>query len=389
MNKKNNILYVIIISLILVILFLVYIQFSFLKEKPPIKIGFVGFLDSQTSNANRALDAIKIAIEEINEQGGIKDSKVEIVVYSPKSEEEVEFYFKKLAEEDKVIAVLSTLVNNSDVPERLKIPTILLGQNVLTIARKEPFYWSIENSYSAGDYLFIVMRRLNFTFQPVTAMMVTDFSPFTGRFHLLARRHITLAGINDLGYHTFYEQNLSKIVDDIKKRNPGMIVLNTNTDNTIKFLREAKKQELNPKLYLTGFEVPKEILKHSQELPENLYFSSYITAGEHDLNSKPEDEFDVVDHKLIKRNGNYMTPISLNAYDSVYIIKNTIEKSKISNKESTLDEDRAKLISNLWRTINFRSLRGTISADGKSGFLRRTYSTIITVENGQFKPWIP
>lgn len=390
MNKKQNVLVLIIAVLVIIILYMLYLglnQKLFLKEKAPIKLGFVGLEGQDSSNA---LEAIKIAVEEINELDGIKGSKVELIVYAPKSRDEVELYFKKLAEEDKVLAVITTLVNNSDVHELLKIPTILLGPNVLSVARKEPFYWSIENSYSLGDYLFRVMHRINFTLQPKSAFTITDFSPFTRRYQIVARRQITSAGINDLGYHTFYEQNLSNIVDDIKRRNPELIVVNTNTENAIKFFKEAKKQELQPVLYLGGFEVPKDnLLQNIEVLPENLYLSSYITAGPHDSNTKPNNEFDVVDNKLIKKTGNYMDTLSLNAYDSTYILKDVIEKSRIINKESTLDEDRAKLISNLWAGPFYKSLRGTLAPDGKSGFLRRSYSTILIVKDGQYKVWIP
>lgn len=81
------------------------------------------------------------------------------------------------------------------------------------------------------------------------------------------------------------------------------------------------------------------------------------------------------------------TIASLNAYDSVYILKEAIEKSNLVNAKDTLKEDKNKLILNLWGTKSFKSLRGTVYPNGKTGVLRRTYSTVMVVEDDKLKIW--
>ena len=176
------------------------------------------------------------------------------------------------------------------------------------------------------------------------------------------------------------------------------MLLFTSTGNAVKFFNEAKKQGLNPKAYLGGFEMlTSDLLGNANILPRNLYLLKLPTIS---LASYPSirsnnpvilqsiNEFDAVNDKLTRATGNPMATISLNAYDSVYIIKDVIEMSNIANIaniENTLNDDREKVISSLWKTKSFKSLRGSVYPDGKTGFLGRTYSTILVIEDGKLK----
>ena len=393
-NRRNSIIVLVVIILALTIIYFGYTQKLFIKKNGPIKIGFVGSLASKQSEDSQALEAIKIAVNEINNLGGIDGSKIELTEYSPNSEEEAEFYFGKLASEDKALAVISTFVDSSDAIEKLKVPTILVGPDILSAKRKEPFYWSLVNSYNAGEYLLLVLSKLGTTFNLDNAMIISDASSSIYNQNIL-EKSLESANIDYLGHHAFYENNLSSIVADIKNRNPNLVLVFTSTDNAVKFFKEAKKQDFNPKVYLRGFEMlTSDLLGNANILPKNLYLLKLPTLS---LASYPSirsnnpailksiNEFDAVNGKLIRVTGNPMTTISLNAYDSVYIIKDVIERSNIANAENILNEDRQRVISNLWKTRSFKSLRGNIYPDGKTGFLRRTYATIIIVEDGKLK----
>lgn len=392
----NITLTLVVVILIFIVLYMAYTQKISFTKKAPIKIGFVGSLESKQSEASQALEAIKIAVNEINNLGGIDGSKIELVAYNPNSEEEVKFYFEKIANEDKALAIISTFADSSDAVEKLKIPTILIGQNMLTPQRKEPFYWSLTNSYVMGDYLLTVLSRIDLAYDVESIVVLTDGTSFMHNNGEIMKGIMKQANLNHQGSYAVDEKNLNSIVADIKNKNPDVVLISANEENAIKFFKEANKQGIKPKVYLGDFEIFSNLLENDNILPENLYILKSPTLS---LSSYPSirsnnpailqsiNKFDSVNEKLAKATGKPMTTIGLNAYDSVYIIKDAIEKSNVINTENALNQYREEIISNLWKTKSFESLRGDIYPDGKTGFLRRTYSTIMVVEDSKLKVW--
>ncbi|MEW6264050.1 MAG: ABC transporter substrate-binding protein [Thermodesulfobacteriota bacterium] len=78
---------------------------AFGQGKPPLKIGFMGNLSAPSSLSSKA--AAQLAVEEMNQAGGIAGHKVELIIEDTKGEipKCVEIY-KKLVMTDKVLAVV-------------------------------------------------------------------------------------------------------------------------------------------------------------------------------------------------------------------------------------------------------------------------------------------
>ena len=94
------------------------------------------------------------------------------------------------------------------------------------------------------------------------------------------------------------------------------------------------------------------------------------------------------DRKIAERTSNGITnAVHLNAYDAMnmldFIIK---EKIPATNDLAKQREEFAKA---LWETTSYKSTRGIIFADGKTGNLRRSYIRIAVLTNGKVNIMAP
>ncbi len=90
------------IVLVVLILSMVLMSFTSCKEEDPIKIGVIISQSGAGGHLSAALDAIKLAAEEINESGGIQQRLIE--VYSTDNETDPELAVKQFQEMEKDIA---------------------------------------------------------------------------------------------------------------------------------------------------------------------------------------------------------------------------------------------------------------------------------------------
>lgn len=115
-----------------------------------VKIGFLG--PATTTYGTIALNSIKLAVEEINNAGGVLGRKLEIVVFDDQNRPDLAVTgFRKLVEEDKVVAVFgvhSSAVGLALLPliKEAKVPVFAMGAVADTIdvqvARNESLkYW--------------------------------------------------------------------------------------------------------------------------------------------------------------------------------------------------------------------------------------------------------
>jgi branched-chain amino acid transport system substrate-binding protein len=126
-------IYMILAAVVIAVLIGVAIIYQQMQARPAetIKIGFLGPL--QTEYGDAGLKAVLLAVDEINRGGGIMGRMVEVVRYDDgNTPAQGVAGFKKLVEEDKVVAVFgihASPVGLAILPEmaRYKIPVFAMG----------------------------------------------------------------------------------------------------------------------------------------------------------------------------------------------------------------------------------------------------------------------
>jgi len=125
-----------------------------LNAEDVIKIGVIGPLETPTGKGIQW--SAEMAAEEINSQGGILGKQVKLILGDTKYKPEIGAYeYKKLAGEDKVIAVIGTASSNVALPimeqmARYKVPFLPTGAASPEITDK------VKQNYDKYKYLFRV-----------------------------------------------------------------------------------------------------------------------------------------------------------------------------------------------------------------------------------------
>ena len=292
-------------------------------------------------------------------------------------------YFSKLASEDNVIAVISTS-NATQASGNLKVPTIFIGGDRLTAEERERFYWGIKFQRILYDEISYSIPRLKREASIENAVLVTDNTLSTNGYNSLIKEVLPLHNISLLGSYTM-EENLQDLALRIKELKPDMVIFSTNTENAINFLKEAKNNNLQSKIFLGGYNINVNMLADNYAgLPEGVYAQKSLTSINRDLvkSGNATASFTLFDKKIAGRTSNGITnSVHLNTYDTVnmldFIIK---EKVPATNDLAKQREELAKAI---WATTNYKSTRGIIFADGKTGNLRRNYIRIAVLTDGK------
>ena len=398
MKKRYGILLLVLIAVIIVAVILSYEKIlprkeiekiQPIKESKTLKIGFVGDLSNENLGKAALLGA-EIAVEEINSKAELIGNKYELIVYDTKNQTElIESYFNKLSNEDKVLAIISTHPDNAEIAEKLKVPTILIGQDKLKAERGNNFYWGIELTYITADSVFHAIRKFKSETSISSSVMVVDDTQFIDRFERFnsaMKNILPLFNISLLGYFTL-DEDIAGLVSKIKDLKPDVVILSVNFDNAINFLKEAKNQDLSSKIFLRHPKVSiSELQAQYQNLPEIIYMPLYITSIDRSILT-PDSEFTpfmVFDKKIAERSGGgEITAVHLNAYDAINLLNTTLQRGNILNTPENLQKNREEVVKALWATRGYTTLRGDLFADGKTGFLRRTYNRIIVLDKGK------
>jgi branched-chain amino acid transport system substrate-binding protein len=346
------------------------------EEKEPIKIGILLSLTGPISPfGNQALGAIQLAIEEINNKGGIKGRVLKIIVEDTKSEpKEAVTAFNKLANIDKVPVVIGPLASS-------------LGMACAPIAQEKkivlfsPAVSALEFT-KIGDYIF---RNW-----PTAEILAKDMAEFA--FEKLKLKKIAILYVNNemgVNYKTFFEKRFSDLggeivisekfeqgatdfktqLTKIKSKNPEAIYLLGQKENGI-VLRQIKEMEIKALILSNvGVEDP-EIIKLAKEAAEGVI---YNTPGFAENFQKTKDYKKNYQSRYHKESG----IMAASAYDAVYIVAKAIEKAKVYTGEE---------IKNSLKTIkNFQGITGLTNFDENGDVIKP--STFKTVKNGQFVPY--
>ena len=116
-----------------------------------------------------------------------------------------------------------------------------------------------------------------------------------------------------------------------------------------------------------------------------MYMPLYVTSIDRTVLT-PDNEltpFMVFDKKIAERTRVEITAVHLNAHDAVNLLYDIFQKSSLSKMPENLQKDREEVVKALWATRGYRTIRGDLFADGKTGFLRRTYNRIIVLDKGK------
>ena len=174
------------------------------------------------------------------------------------------------------------------------------------------------------------------------------------------------------------DRDLSRQVNDIRAANPDLVFVMAPTLGTVNFMKEAKRRQLKPKLFVGNQStVTAEALQSGAEAIEGM-----VAPGAFDPQS-PQIAKLAAEYK--KRLGQEITFFVVTGYEAGYLIKDAIERSGIKNTPDTLAADRKKF-RDAFATTSITSPIGQKAAFTADREMAKPGVNLI-VKNGAFVLW--
>ncbi|OHD11245.1 MAG: hypothetical protein A2086_01385 [Spirochaetes bacterium GWD1_27_9] len=348
--------------------FLLIFTFGCKKQSnQTIKIGFVGPLTGDAANYGKLMtQAVKIAIEEKNEKGGIDGKMIEFIAEDDEGKvDKANTSIEKLAGVDKVWGIVGAVFSSCSLAiapkaEAEKIVMISPSSTNKMITANNEFIFRdvLSDELQAkvfGQYVYEKMGikkvAILFLKNDYSQGLAEDFkTQFQSNGGTITAMESGLQGDKD------FKTQLTKI----KGTNPDALFLPNYVAEIAQILEQANQLGLKVKILSTdGFSNP-EIFELAGDLTNGVIFSNSADEsgiGVSDLRKSFEEKYQ-------KKWGEKPDSFSLNSYDGAKIIINAIEmayKDASDADKQTLNISRDKIREYVAYTENYNGVSGIIT----------------------------
>lgn len=346
------------------------------SDSETIKIGAIISKTGKSDIYGDAIDkGIKLAIDEINENGGINGKKIEYILEDDKSDpvEAVKAYDKLIEKNANAIIGPISLENtkavaNKSSQKKIAIISPTVGSESITEDSGNIFRTCFTNS-AQGKVL------ANFSIDALqaksAAILRNKSSNYSNEIADAFKNQFTQRGLKILADEGYEENDLDfkTQLENIEKENPDLILVPENSEKDLIIAKEIKEDQIDAKIIGSdGWDGALDLTdKSSEELLDSIYFVSHYAR---DDQSETVKEF--VDSYQAKYK-KMPSAFSALAYDSVYILKDAFEKANSTDSE--------KLIEAI-KNIEINGVTGNIRFDEKNNPYKQ--AVIIKIENGKY-----
>lgn len=319
MTKTSKIIIGVIIAII-IIGGIWYVAIREPKGEEVIKIGFIGPLSGfGAAWGIEQKNTIDIAVEEINNSGGINGQKIEVIYEDGKCDgKEASTAAQKLINLDKVKILIPVCS-----AETLAVAPIAEENKILVMA-----VWPTNPAVSeAGDYIF----RNSYSDEDTARIMAETIGTNYQSVGIITELTDYPVGIRDTFKKYFegqiieeeYQPNSMDVRTQVMKlisQNPEAILVNPNSPTTgLAILKQLKELDFKGALYGNFFGSSSEVI-NAEEAQGMIFFADPVvedspikaqlfTKYQNEYNKKPDFEFAVAA-----------------TYDAIYILKQAIEQ---------------------------------------------------------------
>jgi branched-chain amino acid transport system substrate-binding protein len=344
-----------------------------------IKVGVYGDLTGQTSSFGQSTkNGIELAVEEINNAGGINGRKIQLIVEDDQGRpEQAKTVVSKLINQDRVQAVLGEVASTNSlaaapVAQEAKIPMITpsstnpkvteVGDYISRVCFIDPFQGSVMAKFAANTLkakTAAILGDVNSDYSKgLTQFFEEEFTKLGGR--VVAKEAYTQTDPD-------FKGQLTKI----RNLNPDVIYIPGYYGQVGIIAKQARELDMNmPLLGGDGWDSP-ELWKLGGAALKNAFISNHYSAE----NPAPEIQNFV---KAYKAKFN-VEPDSLAAlaYDAAKVLADAIKRAG--------GTDSAKLRDAINSTKNFPGVTGQITIDSNRNAVKPAVVLELDPTAGKFK----
>lgn len=339
------------------------------------RLGFFASMSGpQASFGNDAINGARLAVEQINEAGGVLGHPVQLMVKDTQSRiDETSIAVNQLITEEKVAVLIGEIATDrslvaAPIAQAKGVPMITPGS-------------TNEKVTATGDYIFracftdsfqaAVMAKFARSINATKAAILFDpANPYSSGLAENFKKDFLAHG-GTIVTEEFYQagdKNFATQLNSIKARLPEIVFLPSYYGEAALIIRQARQAGLDvPFLGTDGWDSP-EFLKVGGEAVNNCYFSSHFA-----VESKSNEVKRFVEAYTAKY-GSAPPPLAALTYDAVSLATDALKRS--GNTEA------ASLRDALADTTEFPGVTGKISLDQERNPTKP--GIVIRVEDGKF-----
>ena len=353
--------------------------------KKVIKIGVNDVLSGTGAQyGQRNLEGLRLAIDEINQKGGINGAKIELLVFDNKFDKaEALNIATRLATKEKVLAIVGlstsgTAKSASLAAEKYKVPLITGNAVAETVTvdertgktKKYVFRICFSSSIEGALISKFTISSLKLKNVAIVYNASNDYSKEVTKGFEEA---FTKAGGKVVMKEAFSqgEQDFRSILTKIKAKNPQAIITPVYYDEAGLIIKQARELKINvPIIGGDALDDPKTVETAGREYCNNVYFVTFYSS------QSPDKEVQDFVKRYKERYKVEPNSIAALGYVSGKFLIDAIKRANTIS-------DREKLREALEKTTNYRSIAGTISIDSKHN--GQHSGVVIEIQNGVMK----
>ncbi len=349
-----------------------------LDEDNPIKVGVLHSLSGTMAiSETSVVDATLLAIDEINERGGLLGRKVVPVVVDGQSDWPT---FAAEAERLIVEEEVSVIFGGWTSASRKTMKPVFEEYNHLLFYPVQ--YEGLEQSpnivYTGAAPNQQVLPAIDWAFENLGTkfFLVGSDYVFPRSANEIMKERITELGGEILGeeYRVLGDRNFVEIVDKIAKTKPDVILNTINGDSNLGFFNELRKKGINSETIPTiSFSIAEDEIRH---LGAGIMSGDYAAWNYFQSIDLPENKVFVQNFKN-KYGPHRVTDDPMEAgYIGVYLFAKAVEKG---------GSDDVNAIREAVKGITFAAPEGIVGVDPKKQHLSKAVRIGQILEDGQFK----
>jgi branched-chain amino acid transport system substrate-binding protein len=318
--------------------------------------------------------AIKLAVKQINESGGINGKKVNLIVVDNQSTNPGALAaLQKAVEIDKVVALVGSVKSTqilaaADAIKSYGVPTIVGGTNVTITRQGNPWLFRVrpDDSIAAAAIVKYIQEDAKLT----KLGILHDTDAFgTGGADLVEKyaKEQGLTVVRREKYNTKDKEYTAQLLS-VKNAGAQILVLYApNPEDAAVILRQYRQLGSPYKFIGTPSTVERDCLNLAKEAAEGIWGVTDYVPGASEVTRKYAADYQ-------KEYGETFDPTSAWTYDGLNVLASAIKKA---------GEDRAKIREAILATQGYKGVLGTFSFTPNGDGLSEV--SVIQIDKGQHK----
>jgi branched-chain amino acid transport system substrate-binding protein len=346
-----------------------------LQAADTIKIGFIPpITGAAAAEGALQLKAIKLALKQINETGGVNGKKIELVIVDNQSSNPGALAaLQKVVEQDKVLALVGVIKSTqimamSDAIKKYGVPMMIGGTNASLTNRGNPWLFRVRPDDSITSAAMIKYIKEDTKFTKIGILHDSDAFGTGGAD--LVEKNAREAGLQVVKREQYTTKDKDFTAQLLALKNAGAQIMTfyaTNDSDAAVLVRQYR-QLGSPFFYLsTSASQMKDFLDLARDAANGIVCLADFVPGQSPVNKKYEEDYRKEYHE------DYDVTEAW-TYDGLKILVNAIKKG---------GEDRTKIRNAILATQGYEGVLGTYAFSPNGDGLHQV--SVVQIDHGNRK----